>query len=49
MAGESQPRVPAPSFSAFSTQGGYMIENQSGGIDAGTPAAKEPPASVVGE
>jgi len=39
MTGESQLRVRPPNFGALSTQGGHMIENQSGGINTGTPTA----------
>src|SRR5262245_26775344 len=48
MAGESQPHGRPPNYIALSIQGGHMIENQSGGMNAGTPSAKEPPANDSG-
>jgi hypothetical protein len=44
MTGESQLHVRPPNFDAFSTQGGHMIENQSGE----TPIVKESPVSGSG-
>src|SRR5262245_15022806 len=48
MTGESQSHVRPPNIITLSTHGGHMIENQSGGINTGTPPTGQPPASDSG-
>jgi hypothetical protein len=48
MTGESQSHVRPPNIITLSTQGGHMIENQSGGIKTEASTTGQPPASDPG-